>query len=453
MSNKILNKQIQFPLSGSFTGSLFGTASYALFAVNGGGTGSNATASFNNQSVWTFNHNLGTLLVTIQTLDADYRQILPQSIQLINTASAVITFPVSKSGWAIASLGGAGSGGGGTTDISGLLTTASFNSYTGSTTSQFAGTSSFATTASYALNGGVTSIIAGSGISIDQATGNVTVNSTGGGGVFPFSGAAVITGSLVVSGSGVQVTGSLNVTNGVTGSLFGTASFATTASYALNAGAGSGFPFSGSAVITGSLLVSGSSGLTVLGPSTFKASGSNVNAISAQSSNFTAGSTGTILSISVPSGSTSATLQVRSGGGMSGGDLVVASGTLLIGSFSGSLVGTASTASFVTASAVVGTVLSSSYALTASFALNAGGGGGTSAKAGSGSAVSFTGTPRSSSISFGSAFTDNLYTVIVTGEDARSFTIQSKTSASFTINSNSSVALSGPVYWIATAFN
>jgi hypothetical protein len=115
---------------------------------------------------------------------------------------------------------------------------------------------------------------------------------------------------------------------------------------------------------------------------------------------------------------------------------------------------TAGTASFVTGSVFssANPALSSSYALTASFALN-GGGGGTSAKAGSGSAASFTGTPASSSITFGSAFTDNLYTVIVTGEDARSFTIQSKTSAGFTINSNSSVALTGPVYWIATAFN
>lgn len=39
-----------------------------------------------------------------------------------------------------------------------------------------------------------------------------------------------------------------------TGSLFDiTSSFAITASYALNAGAGAGFPYSGSAVITGSL--------------------------------------------------------------------------------------------------------------------------------------------------------------------------------------------------------
>lgn len=68
---------------------------------------------------------------------------------------------------------------------------------------------------------------------------------------------SLISGSLVVSGS-------ITATGGFTGSLFGTASnsisssYALTASYALNAGAGAGFPFSGSAVITGSLLVSGS---------------------------------------------------------------------------------------------------------------------------------------------------------------------------------------------------
>ena len=127
------------------------------------------------------------------------------------------------------------------------------------------------------------------------------------------------------------------------------------------------------------------------------------------------------------------------------------------GSFTGSLFGTASWAqNAVTASYVLNAVsasfaTSASFSTTASFALNAGGG--SSAKAGSGSAASFTGTPRSSSVTFQSAFSDNLYAVTVTGEDARSFTIQSKSSTGFTINSNSSVALTGPVYWIATAFN
>jgi hypothetical protein len=44
--------------------------------------------------------------------------------------------------------------GGVTIDTGSLVTTSSFNAYTGSNTSQFAGTSSYALTASYAMNGG-----------------------------------------------------------------------------------------------------------------------------------------------------------------------------------------------------------------------------------------------------------------------------------------------------------
>lgn len=76
---------------------------------------------------------------------------------------------------------------------------------------------------------------------------------------------------LGVSNSGSLIlTGSLTVTQGITGSFSGSiqssisSSYALTASYALNAaggggGSGAGFPFSGNAVITGSLLISGSS--------------------------------------------------------------------------------------------------------------------------------------------------------------------------------------------------
>ena len=93
-----------------------------------------------------------------------------------------------------------------------------------------------------------------------------------------------ITGSFIVTGS-ATVTGSLIVSSGITGSLQGTAttasyvlqavsssysatssiatsaSFATTASFALNAGgggSGAGFPFTGDASISGSLIVTGS---------------------------------------------------------------------------------------------------------------------------------------------------------------------------------------------------
>ena len=78
---------------------------------------------------------------------------------------------------------------------------------------------------------------------------------------------------LDVSGSGrytngLTVTGSINVSGSVTGSLLGTASFATTSSYAVSAsnaltasylsGYVSPFPFTGSAIVSGSLTVTGS---------------------------------------------------------------------------------------------------------------------------------------------------------------------------------------------------
>lgn len=71
-----------------------------------------------------------------------------------------------------------------------------------------------------------------------------------------------------------------------TGSLYNiSSSFAVTASYALNAGAGAGFPYSGSAVITGSLLVT--SGITgsLLGTASFATTASYVNNLG--SSNYT----------------------------------------------------------------------------------------------------------------------------------------------------------------------
>jgi hypothetical protein len=84
-------------------------------------------------------------------------------------------------------------------------------------------------------------------------------------------GNTTMTGSLTLSGSAgpelivigdSEVTGTLKVTAGITGSLEGTASYATnalTASFALNGGGGGGsaFPFTGSAIISGSLEVIG----------------------------------------------------------------------------------------------------------------------------------------------------------------------------------------------------
>jgi len=131
---------------------------------------------------------------------------------------------------ASAAASGFGSGGGGST--SGLLTTASFNSYTSSTTSQFAGTASFATTAlnllgsvtsaataSYATNFTISttlildetltdfakaaSTIVGSNNLFQQATGSYTSFH---GKYTVYSGANTRAGNLIVGWNGANVT-------------------------------------------------------------------------------------------------------------------------------------------------------------------------------------------------------------------------------------------------------
>ncbi len=66
--------------------------------------------------------------------------------------------------------------------------------------------------------------------------------------------------------------------------------------------------------------------------------------------------------------------------------------------------------------------------------------------------TSFGGTPLSASVTFATAFPNTSYSIAVTGEDARAWSIQSKTAAGFTVNSNSSVALIGDTYWQATSY-
>jgi hypothetical protein len=85
-----------------------------------------------------------------------------------------------------------------------------------------------------------------------------------------FTGSVSISGSLVVNGSNPILT---NQTSSMSVS---TASFALTASYISGSGAGVGFPFSGSAIITGSLFVSGS---TISG--SFKGDGSQITGLTA----------------------------------------------------------------------------------------------------------------------------------------------------------------------------
>ncbi len=109
---------------------------------------------------------------------------------------------------------------------------------------------SYAVTASYAENGGVTQLIAGTNVTLSPTNGKgaVTVNA-----VLASSGSGTPNGPLyslqfnnggLFSGSGnftllnnadLYLTGSLRVSGSITGSLFGTASWASTASNAITA--------------------------------------------------------------------------------------------------------------------------------------------------------------------------------------------------------------------------
>jgi hypothetical protein len=124
--------------------------------------------------------------------------------------------------------------------------------------------------------------------------------------------------------------------------------------------------------------------------------------------------------------------------------------TSLTASYYGGSVLSASYAS--TASYLLGTIASASYATTASYVIG-GGGVSSNVKGGYVSAVSFTGTPKITAVTFGTAFSDNDYSVTITGEDIRVWSIESKSSTGFTINTNSNVDLTNSVYWIATTFS
>jgi hypothetical protein len=89
----------KYPITSSWATRVL-TASYAL------NFGNSVTQSFNNLATWTFNHNLGERTVVIQAYNTSYNQIIPQSIILDTVNSARLTFPISASGYAIATRGG-----------------------------------------------------------------------------------------------------------------------------------------------------------------------------------------------------------------------------------------------------------------------------------------------------------------------------------------------------------
>jgi len=60
------------------------------------------------------------------------------------------------------------------------------------------------------------------------------------------------------------------------------------------------------------------------------------------------------------------------------------------------------------------------------------------------------GLPLNTSILFSIPFPNSNYSVVVTGSNARVFTIENLTSSGFTINSNSNTSIAGNTYWVAS---
>jgi hypothetical protein len=76
------------------------TASFALSTI----TGTSATGSFTG-STWVFSHNLNKEYVIIDCYDSSNEEIIPQTVDLTSANQAIISFPVSVTGTAVASLG------------------------------------------------------------------------------------------------------------------------------------------------------------------------------------------------------------------------------------------------------------------------------------------------------------------------------------------------------------
>ena len=193
-SGTILTTGSTYPITSSWANNVI-SSSYALtasYALNGGGGGINlvtgstypitsswaitasyclnspspiaseaVSASFYSSSVWEFTHSLNSKPILIQAYDVNFNQIIPQNILLVNLDVARITFPISASGYAIASKSG----------ILIISSSAGTSLVTGSTyqiTSSWANnvvSSSYALTASYVVIAQTASYWSGSVVS------------------------------------------------------------------------------------------------------------------------------------------------------------------------------------------------------------------------------------------------------------------------------------------------
>ena len=222
--NKIHSNQLQYPLSGSFSGSFTGLINSASYAVNA------LSASY-------FSGSISNAISASYALTASY---VANASSFPYTGSAIITGSLTLTGNEI---------------ITGSST--STLGYTGS----LFGTASYATTASFATNALTASYFSGSITNATSASYASTASY-----VINAQTASYFSGSISNATSASYATTASYVNIAQTASYFSgsisnatSASYALTASYALNGGTGgSSFPYTGSAQITGSLGITGS---------------------------------------------------------------------------------------------------------------------------------------------------------------------------------------------------
>jgi hypothetical protein len=95
-------------VTGSFSGSLYGTASYATFALScsfAPGFTTNFTQSVA-ATTWSFTHNLNTITPIVQVYDLTNAQIIPNQIVGMNNSTVEVRFDYLQAGYAVASNGG-----------------------------------------------------------------------------------------------------------------------------------------------------------------------------------------------------------------------------------------------------------------------------------------------------------------------------------------------------------
>jgi hypothetical protein len=195
MTLKIKNKQILYPLSGSFSGSFDGnisnaiSASYALtasYALNGGVGGN--TFPFTGSAIITGSLTITGSLNATQGITGSLLGTASFANNSLSSSFAISSSKAISSSYADTSISSSFAISSSRTVSASFATTASFaisSSYANnSLSSSFSSTASYANnslTASYALNGGVTQLLAGPNITLSPISGlgQVTISSTG----------------------------------------------------------------------------------------------------------------------------------------------------------------------------------------------------------------------------------------------------------------------------------